>query len=162
MNAIKFIIILTFLAMVAACSLPISVVDESPIEYDVNRLNQQISLQAPNEWNDFIVGNPVGLFLTLNIQLVDGEVVFPYDFGLRIFYKQSGQWIEVQQEPIIRPMDEVVLSRIGKTSRSVVFYPDLPDRIQKYEMRAYVFGDMRMPDGGIQQVSAFADFTLVP
>lgn len=159
---IKFLILLTFLVASYSCSSPVSQAEEPPIVHDVNYLNQQINLQAPSEWNDFVIGNPVALFLTLNTHLVDGEVTFPYDFGLRIFYKKNDQWVEVQQEPVIRPLDDVILSGKDKTSRPVLFYPDLPDRTKQYNMRAYVFGDMRMPDGNIQQVSAFADFTLVP
>jgi hypothetical protein len=159
----KIFLITTIVLFLNACSVANREIEYSPIEYDDNYINRQISLQVLDEWNDFIIGNPVSLFMTLDTTLLDPHIVFRNDFGLRIFYKENGHWIEVSQKPVIRPPDDVILSyALSKTSGIVTFYPDLPDRTKEYNMRAYVFGDMRMPDGSIQQVSAFADFKLAP
>jgi hypothetical protein len=117
-------------------------------------------LLALRNFNDFRIGNAIGLYLEFNAKNAEGEIIFPSDFALRIFINQNNQWVEISQLPMIYPPENVILS-VASPVNVVSFFPDLPDKTKKYEMRAYVFGDMKTKNGS-HQVSAFVDFKLTP
>lgn len=134
--------------------------DDPPVSFDSLHINKEISMAASQEFNTFRTGDTIALFVLYNIVDTDIEVVFPNNFNMRIFIKQSKDWIEIKERAKIRLFDKVTLSPTNNRSL-LIFTPVLPDLNQRYEMRVYVFGEMVYPDG-IQQVVAFVDFILRP
>ena len=145
---------------VSSCASLDAEIDKSPIEFDLTNINQQMRLLALKELNTFKIGDSVGLLLIYDMQASDIEITFPSNFNLRIFIQQDNKWIEIREKPVLRSDGEMVLSFVSN-EQLVTFIPDLPDSIQAYLMRVYVFGDMDSVDG-TKQVAAFVDFVLTP
>ena len=132
-----------------------------PIQFDAAYLNKQIQLLSDPRFGPLKVNNFVGLLLRYN---TDNEITFPNDdYNLRLFIAKDGNWLEIHEAPAIRSQDKVILSPSIPVSYAqiVSFFPQLDDTTKAYNMRVYVFGDMRTPEG-IKQVAAFVDFRLRP
>lgn len=130
------------------------------MEFDTNHLNREITISLPEEWNDYRIHSPVSVFVQLNTNNATGSVTFPNNFAARIFIKQNNQWVEIKEQDVTRPPDKRVLSD-SFHSDGAMFFPEFPDRTKEYDVRIYVFGDMKTQDG-IKQVGAYVDFRLKP
>ena len=147
--------------LLAACDTSGSSIGNSPIEFDGSFLNQQIRLVPLQELNSFKTSDSVGLQLLYD---TENQIVFPSNYNLRLFIKQDGEWVEIQERPTQRyPGGEVTLTPDNPLSygQIVTFFPKLEDPNKRYEMRIYVFGDMTTSDG-VKEVGAYTDITLRP
>lgn len=155
-----FITIILLCSLAASCSVNSQSPETPPIDFDSAYLNQQIKLTVVNELSAFRTDSVVALLLEYN---TTNEIVFPSNYNLRLFIQQDGEWVEVKEKPTIRPDEPVVLSPNIPTSYGhiVAFWPQLDNLERKYDMRAYLFGDMKTAEG-IQKVATFADFILRP
>lgn len=144
----------------ASCSMFHSKPESPPIDFDPNYINQQIRLGVVKELSEFRTNSPIALLLLYN---TTNEITLPANYNLRIFIQQETQWVEIKEEPTIRPMEPIILSPSIPSSygQIITFLPQLDDLTKTYYMRVYVIGDMKTPEG-IKKVAAFADFTLTP
>jgi hypothetical protein len=91
---IKIILSLSLLFIACtACKVRQSTVDMPDVGFPAEEMNKQIRLQAPQGWNNFKIGDLVMLAVEVT---GSSEVEFPMDYGARMFIKENGKWIEVE------------------------------------------------------------------
>jgi hypothetical protein len=148
-------------AMLGSCNVLQANPSKAPIDFDPAYLNQQIKLVVVKELSAFNTTDDVAVLLGY---YTTNEIVLPNNFNLRLFIEQNDQWVEIKEQPTIRPKEPVILSPKIPSSygQIVAFWPQLPDRTKRYSVRLYVFGDMTTPEGQKHRVAAFCDFVLRP
>ena len=132
-----------------------------PIEIDKNYLNQQIPLEAPNFSNTFRTADAISIEIR---NITAHEVVFPNNYNIKIFSYSDNEWVEIPETPTARlPDGDFVLAPNSNmlTIETTFVLPDLPDLNRQYNLRIYVFGDMKA-NGESMEVAAFTDVTLRP
>lgn len=150
-----------FLAILSLVLISCSPTEENLVNIDPSYMNQQILLKKAGVLNTFKIDDPIFLELYYNTNNV---IVFPNNYGLKIYYKADNEWIEVAEKPTQRfPDGEVIFSPEKQMAfaESVVVAPSLLDKTRKYYLRIYVIGNMKV-DADTVQVSAFTDIELVP
>lgn len=153
-----FMLISTFLCMaIISCGFK----EENLVNIESSYTNQQILLKVAGILNSFKTDDPIFLELYYN---TSKEIIFPSNYNLRIFYKNSDEWIEIKEKPTQRfPGEDIVFSPTQPMSyaESVVLAPDLPNKLEKYHLRIYVVGNMN-EEGKIIQVTAYTEIELSP
>jgi hypothetical protein len=132
-----------------------------PLSFDDAYLNQQILLRVGSFLNTFKTSDPINLELKYNSY---DEIVFPNNYNLKIFERTNGTWAEIVEKPITRlPAGDVVFSPTKEMPAVYVIYlsPDLKNINTNYQLRIYVFGNMKTNEG-IQEVAAYTDIELHP
>ena len=153
------ILLLHGLILTSCSSLAVKQID-SPMEFNQAHLNQEIRLVMVKGLSAFKTNQDVAVLLEYDTV---NEVIFPSDYNLRIFIQHDGGWIEIKEKPTIRPNDPVILSpKIPSSHGQLVgFWPQLPDIKKTYNLRVYIFGDMKTKEG-TEQVAAYTDIILTP
>jgi hypothetical protein len=156
----KFSIILICL-ITFSCSIITTRPDKPPIEFNPEYLNQQIKLIAYTGLDPYKTNQNFVLHLEYDSE---NKIVFPSDYNQRMFLQQNGKWVEIKEKQVIRSKDQVVLSPATPLSygQLVGFWPQIDDQTKVAFLRAYVFGDMTLPDGSTKPVTAFIDVILTP
>jgi hypothetical protein len=147
-----------FGSVLVACSTKES---HPPIEIDKDYLNQQITLKAPSFSNTFRTAEAISIDITNKSPY---EIVFPNDYNIKIFSYSDNEWVKIPEIPTTRlPAGDFVLAPNSNmlTIETTFVNPDLPDLKRKYNLRIYVFGDMKAKGESIE-VAAFTDVTLRP
>lgn len=152
------------LILLSACVLQPDIENVPDVGIPIQELNSQVIAFAPKGWNTFKIDDPIMLEV-----YVKGEksVIFPPDFGIRVFLYHDGRWIEVIEKiPVIYPYENVILSPASGTSfptGAVMIYPKLPEANRPILLRIFVFGHTysrgKTTD---QQVAAYVDVVLFP
>ncbi len=152
-------ILLASLILVSCSPSGINQIDP-PVEFDQAYLNQQIKLTIVKELSAFKTNQDVAVLLEYD---TPNEVTFPSDYNLRIFILQDSSWVEIKEKPTIRPDDPIVLSSNNPSSHGQIvgFWPQLPDTTKTYNIRIYIFGNMKT-NQGTKQVAAYTDLILSP
>ena len=133
----------------------------SPIPTDEEYVNRQILIRAPDYANKFDTRDFIMLELKYN---TTNEIVFPNNYGLKIFEKTADGWVEIKEQPTERvPPGDIIFSPLKEMPAVpvVMVFPDLPDLGQKYSLRIYVIGQMSS-NGQTIEVVAFTDIVLNP
>jgi len=133
----------------------------NPIQIAEEYVNQQILIRAPAYANKFSTRDVVILELKYNSP---NEIVFPNNYGLRIFEKTTDGWVEVKEKLTDRiPPGDIILSPTKELPvvQVVMLFPDLPDLGRKYSLRIYVVGQMNS-NGKEIEIAAFVDIVLQP
>lgn len=128
---------------------------------DEEYVNKQILIRAPANFNTFKTTDSIDLELKYNS---GNEITFPNDYNIRIFLRTSDGWDEIHEIPTIRlPEDDVVFSPDAKMTavENIFISPDFPDYNLQYQLRVYVFGNMKTNDVDVE-VAAYTDFTVYP
>lgn len=131
-----------------------------PIVFDPQHLNREIALEAPAFFNDFKTASSVGLKLRSDSP---NEIVFPTNYDLRVFSRTDSGWDEIGEKPTERyPPGEVIFPpAAAPATRTVTLFPNLPDERHAYNLRIYVFGEMKTQSQQVP-VAAFVDVLLHP
>jgi len=132
-----------------------------PIQIADEYVNRQILIRAPAYANKFSTKDVVILELKYNST---NEIVFPNNYGVRIFEETSNGWIEIKEKATDRvPPDDIVLSPMKEMPavQVVMLFPDLPNLGRKYALRIYVIGQMNS-NGKKIEIAAFVDIVLQP
>ena len=133
-----FLLLLTC-AIVTGCkpqSLP-PIPDVSIVEKE---LNKDFQILAPDGWNTFRINEGIGLVVRV---LSEEMIMFPADFGARVFYLQDREWIEA---PNITeyPNNQVLLSTyVGNFSNEGVvdLFPVFPEDEEELTVRILLVGN---------------------
>ncbi|MBK9007550.1 MAG: hypothetical protein IPM31_11225 [Anaerolineae bacterium] len=132
-----------------------------PLSFEDAYLNQQVLLRVSSYSNTYKTRDPINLELKYNS---DQEIIFPYDYNLKIFERSDEMWVELKEKPTYRfPLSDIVLSPPIEMPavQVVVFFPDLQNPFRKYYIRIYVIGNMKT-NNGIKEVAAYTEITLQP
>jgi hypothetical protein len=141
-------------SILVACSTKDS---HPPIEVDKDYLDQQITLEAPSFSNTFRTMDSINIDITNKSTY---EIVFPNNYNIRIFSYSDNEWVEIPEIPTTRlPDGDVVLA--SNTIETTFVHPDLPNPNRQYNLRIYVFGNMKVSGESIE-VAAFTDVRLQP
>jgi hypothetical protein len=97
----------------------------------------------------------------------DSFIVFPKDFGIRLYRYTNGKWLEIPNKGVYLTDENMVLKPrgypLGLNQSEVPFYPDLPDLQQPVSIRLAVKGNIQNEDGSLgEEVGAYIDFTWEP
>lgn len=150
-------VFVAFTGLISACTSD----KNDPIQMDGTYVNQQIILRAPSYANEF--GTNEALILELKYNSIN-EIVFPNNYGLRIFEETEDGWKEVQEKPTERtPTGDIIFSpeKLMPAVHIVGVYPNLQRPGQKHNLRVYVIGEMNV-NGEVIKVAAYTDVTLKP
>ncbi len=168
----KFIIVLSLLISLAACSNKASKQKEDSftklLPIPTGDMNDEIKLSLPGLERGFYKPK-IGEFITLVLNNQSNKtIVFPADYGLKMYlYNNEKQtWIEVknlekystEEYKQVSPIDEGSLSQI-----LVSALPSLDKTSDPIDMRVMVIGTI-YKDGTPtdKQVGAYTDITLQP
>lgn len=134
----------------------VSCSQSDPITFDSNYLNRQITLSSVQN-RALTTKDPIFLLL---LSSSDDEIDFPSNFNLQIFIKQDNKWVEINEWPVQRSQEDVIMSPASNL-QIISFLPQLENENQRYYMRVYVFGEMKT-DNGNKKVAAYVDIILTP
>src|SRR5512138_1446327 len=97
----------------------------APLQFDDAYTNQQVHLAIPPNFQGLRRGDAFGLILTIHS---DAKIVFPADFGLRMFSWTSQGWQEIAQLPTeTYPPGEIVFEPRSHQGPDIVqAFPDIP------------------------------------
>lgn len=150
--------ILIYLPLLISCA---KLDDSHPIKVEEGFVNQQILIVAPDFLNTFNVKDSVYLEIKY---LTNNEITFSNNYNLRMFSKIRENWVEIYEIPTERlPAGDIVLSpdKVMPAVLALFVVPDLPDLSQRYELRIYIMGNMKINDA-VRQVFAYVDVALSP
>jgi hypothetical protein len=154
---------LTLVSLLGACS-PAGApqFDGTPdIGVPAGNVNTELRLWAPEELNTFKVNEPI----SLSVEVTGTEqVVFPRDYGNRMFRNVSGDWVEVENVPTDWGEGSFLLSPSKGDPMawgSPRVFPWFGDTDSPVLLRVFVVGN-RYSDGAASsdKVGAFVDVTL--
>jgi len=134
---------------------------KAPLSFENKYLNQQIQIKALNFGNTFTTTDSLSLELEYKS---NNEIVFPNNYGLRIFEKTKDGWQEIKEMPTQRiPSGNIVLSPDVDISAVdiVSLFPDLTNSNEKTTLCIYVIGQMT-ENGETKSVAAFTTVVLHP
>jgi hypothetical protein len=150
--------------LIASCkdkpSIPAGVMPDIGIPPE--EMNTKMHLTVPDGWNTFKIGDHVGL----NVEVTsEDQIVFPPDFGARMFIYGNNQWKEVANF-MTYPDGSIVLSPsngnpFNDGATDVV--PILPDTEKPATLRIILVGDVYR-DGQVtsEKTAAYIDVNLTP
>ncbi len=144
--------------LLASCS---SASNLPPLSFEDDYLNQQILLRVPSYSNTYKTTDPINLELKYNS---NKEIIFPYNYNLKIFERSDVMWVELKEKPTDRfPLNDIILSPTIELPavQVVVLFPDLQNPFREYDLRIYVIGNMKTNDG-TEEVAAYTEITLQP
>jgi len=132
---------------------------EPPVHVENGFVNEQIKLVAPSEYNSFKTSDAV----IFEVEYYsNNEVVVPNNYNVRIFKQSDNVWTELSEMPILRyPEGDIFFSPEKNGLQNFAVEPKLDDYAQNYDLRFYIFGNMKTNDG-VKQVSAYVDVKLHP
>jgi hypothetical protein len=126
-----------------------------------SEINSQIRLSAPEGWNNYKSGDAI----TLLIEVIGkNQVIFPNDYGARVFIPSNHEWVEVKNS-MRYPDNKYLLSfsndRTKHGSTSVL--PVLPDLNKSTTVRIFIIGNIYR-DGKVteERTAGFIDVDLRP
>ena len=144
--------------ILTACS---SSENSAPLSLDSKYVNQQIQIKVLNFGNTFTTTDSLSLKIEYNSR---NEIVFPNNYGLRIFEKTRDGWQEIKEMPTQRiPSGNIVLSPDVDISAVdiVSLFPDLTNINKNTKLCIYVIGQMT-ENGETKSVAAFTTVVLHP
>ena len=168
----KFIIVLSLLISLAACSNKASKQKENLftklLPISTGDMNDEIKLSLPGLERGFYKPK-IGEFITLVLNNQSNKtIVFPADYGLKMYlYNDEDQeWIEVKNLEKYSPEENKQVSPIDEGSLSqllVSALPGLDKTSNPIDLRVMVIGTI-YKDGTPtdKQVGAYTDITLQP
>lgn len=168
----KFIIVLSLLISLAACSNKVSKQKEDAflklIPIPMGDMNDEVKLSLPGLERGFYKPK-IGEFITLELNNQSNKViVFPADYGLKMYlYNNEDQtWIIVKNLEKYSPEENKQISPLGEGSLSqllVSALPGLDKTLNPIDMRVVVIGTI-YKDGTPtdKQVGAYTDITIQP
>lgn len=156
-------LLLSFLILfgLSSCGMPNSSDNEQlpGIDLPITEYNQKVVLQDNAEFlNTYKLGSV--FVLEINNQSKD-EIIFPPDFGLKIFIREQGNWSEVENRTDFADYDNLLLTNSEWPSGlDLVFMPYIADLDASTNIRVTIVGHVKdKPD---ELVGAFIDLPLKP
>jgi hypothetical protein len=161
MKIIKLAILVLIVFLCSSCSW----IDESEIEslpgvsISLGKMNSQIQLIDPPV---LLNTHKFGKSLALRINnLSDSNIVFPYDFGTKIFVKESDSWIPVQNTMGYPDGDNYLRTRdVVPSGIILVVDPSLSNFSSKITIRVVVVG--KTLNEVSEDVGAYLDVEMQP
>lgn len=160
---VRPVLLLATLVLVAACAGEQPPTGMPPVDIPLEVLNTEVRVFYLEGWNTFRIDDPVAL----SVEVVgDEQVIFPPDFGVRMFLYSEGMWVEIEGVPTEYRGGSFVLSpshgdpfEVGDTS----VFPIVPDKGTPALLRVFVTGHVyRDGKATDERVGAFVDLTLNP
>jgi hypothetical protein len=159
----KCLLLATLLSYLVACAGLERPVGTPPVDVPAEALNTDIRVFALDGWNTFRIDDP----LTLSVEVMgDDEIVFPPDFGVKMFLYDAGDWVEIEGVATEYSGGAFVLSPsngnpllVGDTT----VFPILPDPDKPATLRIFVTGHFyRHGKATDERVGAYVDLVLKP
>lgn len=129
------------------------------VDIPIEQMNNDLTLDAPPELNEFEIGMDLGLVLINNANI---PITFPADYGIHIYQLINDDWKPIENqmkygndEKIIYPISEgplilSVLPKLGSNDRPII-------------VRVVVVGNYLLDNGDIgDKVGAYVDINLKP
>jgi len=126
MISLQISMILTFVLALQSCIIQESIDKNKAFEkYLVSEdINSSIRITAPKSLNDGIKLNwPIGIHLENRTK---HSIVLPWDFGIKIYLYEAGEWIEIENRFISRQTEDVIIRPQGPKNRGYINISVLP------------------------------------
>ena len=120
-----------------------------------DQMNIQLKLLAPPEANSFKMGTSVRLVASND---ANGPIVFPQDYGVKIFRNDNNRWVEVGNSVDYTPGNKTLLPKAQQALGGIIvpIHPAVQDN-QPVTVRVVLVGKM-----GDKAVGASIDIVLQP
>lgn len=133
---------------------------EAPLKFEDAYTNQQVHLVIPPDYRGLRRGDALALILTIHST---ARIVFPADFGVRMFSRSSQGWEEIAELPTATyPLDDIVFEpESNRGPDTVLVFPDIPEGREMKWLRVYVVGTIEEA-GRTRPVAAYTDLPAAP
>lgn len=152
-----FLFLLALLIIGCSCS---AQYDTLPgITIPLSEMNQEIQL-IPNPGGDEILKNDTGYDIQIK-NLSDHRIIFPGDYGLKLFTEKNKKWSEVDNT--LTSSDSEIILPLTKEfppGRVVSFIPHIINLKEKITLRIVVVGHDE--NASSRTISAYIDLPLSP
>jgi hypothetical protein len=122
-----------------------------------------IELDAPKGWNNFKIGDFVGLMVR---NVSEKDLVFPNDFNVKIFTKENDSYIEISNKTAYPSSEEVVLEPNPEFDafkiHTLIVYPDIAVSDSTAYLRIFISGVLMENGKSSETVATYIDVTLYP
>lgn len=109
----------------------------NPIEVNSRNINNQIRLSIIPEWNTFEKEDPI----TISIENTTNEIIiFPYNYGVRIFIYVDRTWVEVQEKEMLTEKETIFVMPGSTHHYSII--GDFHSQEDDILARIYVIGQV--------------------
>jgi len=130
------------------------------VDVPLQQMNSQLRLSLPGGAEHLQVGDSIPLIIQ---DLAQDPVVFPQDFGAKLFVRQNQQWVPVEND-VGYPAGEFVLLPVKQQPFGAIstFVDPVISQSPPVTVRAVVVGHLRHNGQTGQVVAAYLDITLQP
>lgn len=152
-----------FSLVVTTCILQPDVENFPDVDIPLDHLNSQVFVTAPKGWNTFKTGDPI----TVEVYVTGkDEIIFPPDFGVKVFSYEHNEWMRVETVPITSPSHSIVLPPSNGDSPvtgETMVSPILSDESRTRLLRIFVSGNIYR-NGVVteEKIGAYVDVILRP
>ncbi len=129
------------------------------IDFPLNKMNTDLTLEAPPELSEFEIGKDLGLVLINNTKT---PITFPTDYGVHLYQLIDNRW-----KPIDNRMDfgrdEKIVFPISEGPVIIAVFPVLASNQKPIKVRVVMIGNYLLDNGvADDEVGAYVDITLQP
>ena len=165
-NPFRILFLLLVLANITSCSPKALQSKEAAFSRIVplSEMNTRLKFMAlDSSEKPYKIGSSIELALE---NTSSNRVIFPSDYGIKIFTYQNGKWISINNLTKYIPEGNTQVSPKGPDNPGIIgvgFFPDLSNDGRPIELRVVVIGDVyegENPTG--EKASAYIDITLQP
>jgi hypothetical protein len=157
-----FLLLISFALLLTACKSPPPASDMPELGIPEEEFNTKVRLSAPAGWNTFKTDDVIGLAVEV---ISEEPVVFPHDYGARIFLWNNAEWLEINDE-MIHPEGEIIITSANNDPLNLgaaSVYPVLPDPDKPAWVRIILIGNVyRNNEATDERVAAYIDVHLTP
>jgi hypothetical protein len=129
---------------------------------DVTNQNNDIKLETPNGWNNYLIGDGVN-FEAKNIS--NEPINFKNNFGVKLYIKNGNSWAEVENNTVYPEGDFILFPSNNDPFKTVEISvnPIIVGRESPVILRIYVEGEHLKEDGSLKsRVASYLDIKLSP
>ena len=160
---IAYIIILILLAIVSCSKMNNSNIDDDFKQFiSYEDVNSKIKFTMPDGLgNEYKIGGFVSLWLTNH---TNNLIIFPPEYGLKLFIYNNGEWIQVENNMIYHPHEERhLLPKDQNGFLKINCVPIIRNHSEPVLLRVLVVGSVQDKiSGDSERVAAYYDVKLYP
>mgnify|MGYP000849905591 CR=1 FL=1 len=157
----NILIIISLVTLLSGCNMG-SQNELSGVDLPLEQMNNDLTLIAPPELNEFDTGKYVGFVLANN---ANTPIILSANYGIHLYQLANNEWMPIEdimdygnEEKIIYPISEGSFQEVV-----LVAHPKVEMKDKPVTVRVVVVGKYLLANGNIgDEVGAYVDITLPP
>ncbi len=134
----------------------------SGVDIQIDEMNIDLTLDAPPELSEFIIGKDLGIVLTNNSKI---PITLPPDYGIHIYqlidnvWEPIGNWMDYgSEDKVIYPKDRGFFNE-----EIIAILPKAKSNDKPITLRVVIIGNYSVENGNVgDEVGAYVDIILQP